>query len=74
MLVITGEAGLGKSRLVAEARATAEQERMSWLEGRTLSFGRTISYWPLLEIIQQDAGIDERRPGEPSAGPSSPPG
>ena len=31
---------------------------LAWLEGRTLSFGRTISYWPLLEIIQQDAGID----------------
>ncbi len=58
VLLITGEAGLGKSRLVAEARAEAEQERISWLEGHALSFGRTISYWPLLEIIQQDVGIE----------------
>ena len=56
--MVTGEAGLGKSRLVAELAVEAEDEGLRWLEGHTLSFGRTISYWPLLEIIQQDAGID----------------
>ncbi len=54
---MVGEAGLGKSRLVAEARAVAGKSGVGWLEGRTLSFGRTISYWPLLEIIQEDSGI-----------------
>ena len=62
IVLLTGEAGLGKSRLAAEARATAEQEEISWLEGHALSFGRTISYWPLLEIIQQDAGIESDDP------------
>ncbi len=36
VIVITGEAGLGKSRLVAEARAQAQQQNLYWLEGRTL--------------------------------------
>ena len=36
--------------------------RVSWLEGHTLSFGRTISYWPLLEIIQKDAKIESDDP------------
>ena len=58
ILIVTAEAGMGKSRLVAEVRSRAQKQGLSWLEGRTLSFGRTISYWPLLEIIQQDAGID----------------
>ena len=58
ILVMTGDAGLGKSRLVAEVRAHAQSKGFTWLEGRTLSFGRTISYWPLLEIIQQDAGVE----------------
>ena len=35
----------------------AGKSGVGWLEGRTLSFGRTISYWPLLEIIQEDSGI-----------------
>ena len=52
VVLVTGEAGLGKSRLVAETQARAERERISWLEGHAPSFGRTISYWPLLEIIQ----------------------
>ena len=62
IVLLTGEAGLGKSRLVAEMRARAEQGGISWLEGHALSFGRTISYWPLLEIIQQDAGIESDDP------------
>ncbi len=77
VVVITGEAGLGKSRLIAEARPRPEQEGISWREGRTLSFGRTFSYWPVLEIIQQDAGIDSDDPeaerwaklGRPADGP-----
>ena len=58
LLLITGEAGIGKTRLVEELRLHAVERSVGWLEGRTLSFGRSISYWPFLEIVQQDAGID----------------
>jgi hypothetical protein len=57
LLLITGEAGIGKTRLVEELRTLAAREGCAWLEGRTLSFGSSISYWPFLEIVQQDAGI-----------------
>ncbi len=60
--LITGDAGLGKSRLIAEARDRAERDGVAWLQGHALSFGRTISYWPLIEIIQEDAGIDSDDP------------
>ena len=58
LLLITGEAGIGKTRLLEELRLRAAERGVGWLEGRTLSFGRSISYWPFLEIVQQDAGID----------------
>jgi len=65
MVSIIGEAGLGKSRLVAEARRQAGVSDLLWLEGRALSFSRTISYWPFLEIIRSYAGINENdREGE----------
>jgi predicted ATPase/class 3 adenylate cyclase len=56
---VLGEAGLGKSRLVAEARHASTQIPARWIEGRTLSFGQTISHWPFREIIRQAAGIAE---------------
>jgi class 3 adenylate cyclase/tetratricopeptide (TPR) repeat protein len=57
LLLITGEAGIGKTRLVEELRVKAIGRGCAWLEGHTLSFGRSISYLPFLEIVQQDAGI-----------------
>jgi class 3 adenylate cyclase/tetratricopeptide (TPR) repeat protein len=54
---IIGEAGLGKSRLIAEARPAPEAAL--WLEGQTLSFGQTISYWPFQQILRSWAGITE---------------
>ena len=32
---------------------------ITWLEGRTLSFGRTIGYWPFQEILREYADIGE---------------
>src|SRR3954454_8958312 len=44
LLSIVGEAGLGKSRLLAEARAALE-ESITWAEGRALSYTSGMSYW-----------------------------
>lgn len=57
---VIGEAGLGKSRLLAEVGDQVIRRGLTWLEGRTLPFSRTISYWPFLEIIRNYAGISEK--------------
>jgi class 3 adenylate cyclase/tetratricopeptide (TPR) repeat protein len=59
ILSVVGEAGLGKSRLMAEIRHHFQNEKLLWLEGRTLSYGQKISYWPLKEILRQYARITE---------------
>ncbi|MGD0664076.1 MAG: AAA family ATPase [Syntrophorhabdales bacterium] len=59
ILSVIGEAGLGKSRLMAEIRRHFEGENLLWLEGRTLSYGQKMSYWPFKEILRQYAGITE---------------
>lgn len=62
VLVILGEAGLGKSRLVAEVRRKFSPCNFYFLEGRALSSSQSISYSPFLEIIQADAGIAHNDP------------
>jgi class 3 adenylate cyclase/tetratricopeptide (TPR) repeat protein len=66
ILMIFGDAGIGKSRLVAElfqqsvsSVSEPSQHETQWLEGRAQSFGKTISFWPLLEILREYAGITE---------------
>jgi class 3 adenylate cyclase/tetratricopeptide (TPR) repeat protein len=50
LLTVVGEAGVGKSRLVAEALALVECRAVS---GRCLPYGEGITYWPLVEVLKQ---------------------
>jgi class 3 adenylate cyclase/predicted ATPase len=50
LLTIVGEAGVGKSRLVAEALASLEGRLV---EGRCLPYGEGITYWPVVEVLKQ---------------------
>ena len=56
--VVVGEAGLGKSRLIAEF-LTRSAARATVLRGRCLSYGQGITYWPLREIVAEAAGWTE---------------
>jgi serine/threonine protein kinase/tetratricopeptide (TPR) repeat protein len=56
---IIGEAGIGKSRLIAELTQQDETKRVNLLIGRALSFGQNLSYHPLIDILKSWAGITE---------------
>jgi class 3 adenylate cyclase/tetratricopeptide (TPR) repeat protein len=56
VLYIEGEAGLGKTRLVAEARKAANEDRFLWLEGQAVSMGQNVSYGPVRQMIEADMG------------------
>lgn len=56
---IIGDAGMGKSRLVAEVRRHFADRNLLWLEGRALTHSQSISYWPFLEVLRTAAGITE---------------
>jgi class 3 adenylate cyclase/tetratricopeptide (TPR) repeat protein len=50
LFTIVGEAGVGKSRLVAEALSSIEARVV---QGRCLPYGEGITYWPVGEVIRQ---------------------
>ncbi len=68
IVTIVGEAGIGKSRLVAEARrlvtgrahpvAKGEdgEPSMWWVEGRCLSYGTSVAYLPWLDVLRSLLG------------------
>ncbi len=50
LVTVVGEAGVGKSRLVAEALEPLE----AWIvRGRCLPYGDGITYWPVVEVLKQ---------------------
>lgn len=58
VLLIVGEAGLGKTRMLEELRArTAEVS--TWLEGRCASYGAEAPYGPFADVLRTWIGADE---------------
>jgi len=53
---LVGDPGLGKSRLAFEFRRLAEPS-VAVLEGRCLSYGASIAYLPLFEVVRNACGI-----------------
>jgi predicted ATPase/class 3 adenylate cyclase len=61
IVTLVGEAGLGKSRLVAEIGSSViggpSSADVRWIEGRCLSYGGSIAYLPWLDVLRGLLGI-----------------
>lgn len=60
-VLITGEAGLGKSRLMAEFRASLDQSWLRLVEGHSLAY-RRVSYWLIRDVLYSYLGIPATLP------------
>ena len=54
---IIGEAGIGKSRLLAELKNREVMKRVTLWEGRAISIGKNLSFHPIIDLLKQWAGI-----------------
>ena len=62
VVFVTGEPGIGKTRLLTELRAAFEgglpaRGRARWLEGRCVSYGESMPYWPLRDLLRSWLGV-----------------
>jgi ABC-type oligopeptide transport system substrate-binding subunit/class 3 adenylate cyclase len=64
---VTGEPGIGKTRMVQELRrafgsATPAHGRGLWLEGRCVSYGESLPYWPFRDLLRSWLGVQAEEP------------
>ena len=59
VMMISSEAGTGKSRLLLEFRKAIKEMKIRWLEGKCISFGQNISYLPFIDIIRKTFDVEE---------------
>ena len=67
VVFVTGEPGIGKTRMVHELRRafgaeTPEHGRSLWLEGRCVSYGGSIPYWPFRDLLRSWLGVGDDEP------------
>jgi class 3 adenylate cyclase/tetratricopeptide (TPR) repeat protein len=59
IVTVSGEAGIGKSRLMAELHRIEAVKKTMLLEGRALSIGRTLSFYPIIDALKHWSQIRE---------------
>jgi ABC-type oligopeptide transport system substrate-binding subunit/class 3 adenylate cyclase len=67
LLFLTGEPGIGKSRLLSEFRTIFEagpapRGRPLWIEGKCVSYGESMTYWPFRDLVRTWLGVTADEP------------
>ena len=68
-MTLIGDAGLGKSRLIAELSVVTDElpDLVRWRVGRPLPYGDTTAFAPFADIVKAEAGILDSDPPDAAA-------
>ena len=59
IVLLAGEPGVGKSRLLLEFQQSPGAVDISWLAGRSVSFGNQMAYLPIIDLLKGLFQIEE---------------
>lgn len=62
VVMLTGEAGVGKSRLLEELKPRLRQRGFLLIEGEGFAYGKTRAYLPLIDMLKRYCGITDQDP------------
>jgi len=54
IVFVVGEPGMGKSRLLLECKRRLQGEKITWVEGPCISFGKSIPFLPIIEMLKRN--------------------
>jgi class 3 adenylate cyclase/tetratricopeptide (TPR) repeat protein len=60
MVLVSGDAGVGKSRLLEEIQS-GDFANFAWLEGRCFASTQTLSYAPILDLLRRQIQIADKQ-------------
>ena len=61
VVFVVGDPGIGKSRLLRELRRRIG-DSAAWQEGHCLSFGRAMTFHPLVDLLRRQFGVEDTDP------------
>jgi tetratricopeptide (TPR) repeat protein len=59
VVAISGEPGIGKSRLLHEFRVKLDGLNVGYLSARSLSYGRELPLLPIIELVRRASAVEE---------------
>ena len=59
-ILIYGEVGIGKSRLLQEFKKRLAEENLPYLEGYSLTYRRSVPYWIFTDLLRHQLGISAK--------------
>jgi len=62
IVMLAGEAGVGKSRLIKELRPGLQAQGFLLIEGEGFAYGKTRAYLPLIDMLKRYCGITDQDP------------
>lgn len=62
LITVTGEPGVGKSRLLREVHERVAARGVRWYQARCLTYGATLAYWPAIDLVRQVMGFKVEDP------------
>jgi class 3 adenylate cyclase/tetratricopeptide (TPR) repeat protein len=59
VVLVSGEAGIGKSRTLFEFNRAVDRRQQRWIGGQCISFGEHIPYLPVIDLLKSAFAIGE---------------
>jgi class 3 adenylate cyclase len=59
VLTVSGDAGTGKSRLIAEFKDSYAAKAIRWLDGHAYAYNRSVPYYPFIDMLNRLVDIRE---------------